>query len=189
MDISSIIDESITSLTNLKKKEDEIRHISKIMTETILKGNKILICGNGGSAAQAQHMSSELTGKFNKIRPGLPAISLTTDTSAITAIGNDFSFKQIFARQIKAIGREEDLLIAFTTSGNSQNILQAVKTAKERKITTIAICGIYTSQLRPLCGHVLSVTARGTPRIQEVHMVVSHLLCQLVDDYLFPEKH
>lgn len=155
----------------------------------VASGHKLLICGNGGSAADAQHMAAEFVNRFLIERPGLPAIALSTDTSAITAIGNDRSFELIFARQIEALGAPGDVLLAISTSGSSANVTAAIAAAKEKGMLVVGLTGA-TGAMAALCDHLIAVPDRHTPLIQEIHLAVEHLLCRLVDWYLFenPDK-
>ncbi len=160
------------------------------MVDTLLHGGKILACGNGGSAADAQHLASELVNRFERERPGLPALALTTDSSALTSIANDYHFHQVFSRQIKALGEADDVLIAMTTSGNSPNIQEAVAAAHERGLHVIAFTGRDGGNLADALVEEdieLRVPARSTARIQEVHLLMIHCLCDLVDRHLLGE--
>lgn len=144
-------------------------------------GHKILLIGNGGSAADAQHIAAEFTGRFVKERTPLPAIALTTDTSALTAIGNDYGYEQVFSRQVKALGNAGDILIAISTSGNSPSILSAVEAAKEKGIITIGLSGKDGGDLKNLCNLALVVPSDITAHIQEMHILIGHLFCAYVD--------
>lgn len=146
--------------------------------QSLKAGHKILVFGNGGSAAEAQHFASELVNKFLKVRPALRAISLTTDTSSLTSIGNDTSFDYIFSRQIEALARKGDIALALSTSGNSPNIIEALKKAKEMELLTIAFTGKGGGKLASLPEYLLDVPSKSTPRIQEVHLFLLHLLAQ-----------
>ena len=147
-------------------------------------GRKILIFGNGGSAAEAQHFAAELVNKFQIARRALPAIALTTDTSTLTSIGNDISFDQIFARPIEALGQKGDVAIALSTSGNSPNVIEAVKAAKEKGLVTIALTGGGRGRLSECADFLLEVPSRSTPRTQEAHLFLLHLLAEAVDGRL-----
>lgn len=155
------------------------------MAVAIARGNKLLICGNGGSAADAQHLAAEFVNRFMIDRPSLPAMALTTDSSILTAIGNDFSFDYIFSKQVEALGRPGDMLIAISTSGNSVNIINALKTARERSVSTLGLGGGNGGEMAPLCDRLLAVDGKHTALIQEIHITVGHLLCGLTDYYLF----
>jgi D-sedoheptulose 7-phosphate isomerase len=175
-------------------KQDLIRYyldaIAKAVDATLqaLKGgNLILLCGNGGSAADAQHLAAEFVNRFLIDRAALPAIALTTDTSVLTSIGNDSDFRQVFARQIEALGKAGDVLYAISTSGNSGNVIEAVKAARKRGMETIAFTGGDGGKLAPLCDLALIAPSRSTPRIQEAHITIGHIICQIVEEELFPE--
>jgi len=150
------------------------------------RGGKILVAGNGGSAADAQHIAAELVARFEFDRPGLAAIALTTDTSALTAIGNDYGYEHLFARQLEALGRPGDVFIGITTSGNSKNIVKAMEVAERLGITRVALCG-EGGKVRSMVDHVLAAPSAHTPRIQESHILIGHILCALCEENLFPE--
>lgn len=160
---------------------------AQTIIEAIRAGGKLMIFGNGGSAADAQHIAAELAFKMGRERAALPALALTTDTSLITAIGNDRSFDFIFARQIQAVGREGDAALAISTSGNSPNVVEAVKAARALGIRTIGLLGGDGGQVASLVDLPLIVRHSQTPRIQEVHIIISHIICQLIEDELCPE--
>lgn len=148
-------------------------------------GGKILLAGNGGSAADAQHIAGEFVSRFAFDRPGLPAIALTTDTSILTAIGNDYGYEKLFARQIQAHGQKGDVFIGYTTSGKSPNILLALEEARMRGLVTIGLTGNRGGPIGKLCDHVLDIPSADTPRIQEGHAVLGHILCGLVEEAIF----
>lgn len=148
-------------------------------------GRKVLLFGNGGSAADAQHLAAEFINRFMMERPSLPAVALTTDCSAITAIANDYEFAEIFAKQIKGLGRKGDVALGMSTSGHSPNVLKGLATARRREMITIGLCGQDTGDMAPLCDHLISVPSADTPRVQEVHCLALHMLGQLVDRMLF----
>ena len=161
---------------------------ASLIAETFLQGRKLLICGNGGSAADAQHAAAEFVNRFELERPGLPALALTTDTSALTSIANDYRFADVFSRQIRALGQPGDLLMAITTSGGSESGTESLKAAHERDVRTILLSGrdggMASKLLEP--GDIeIRVATYSTPRIQEVHLLVIHCLCHLVDQQLF----
>lgn len=153
--------------------------------DSIIKGNKIFLAGNGGSAADAQHIAGELVSRFAFDRPGLPAIALTTDTSILTAIGNDYGYEKLFSRQLHALSRTDDVFIAYSTSGRSPNILAALETAKSHGIICIGLTGNTEGPMRTLCDHYLDVPSSNTPKIQEAHAVIGHILCGLIERSLF----
>lgn len=152
--------------------------VIKMIASSLKAGHKILVFGNGGSAAEAQHFAAEMVNRFLKERPALAAISLTTDTSALTSIGNDTSFDYIFSRQIEALAQKGDVALALSTSGNSANIIEALKKAKEKGLLTIALTGKGGGKLAPLPDYLLDVPSKSTPRIQEAHLVLLHLLAE-----------
>ena len=158
--------------------------ITQICCGSIEKGGKIIFAGNGGSAADAQHFAAELIGRFKKDRPSLPAMALNTDTSALTAIANDFNYETVFARQIQGIGNKEDILLAISTSGNSRNILEAVKAAKKKKLVTIGLTGKNSSLVSSKSDYCIFVSSKETSHIQELHIIVLHILCILIEKKL-----
>ncbi len=158
------------------------------MSQALINGHKILSCGNGGSAADAQHFSAELVGRFERERPELPAIALSTDTSALTAIGNDYDFDQVFAKPVKALGQAGDVLLAISTSGNSRNIIQAIEAAHARDMKVVALTGKSGGQIAQMLQAddiELRVPADRTAHIQECHITLIHCLCDLIDQTLF----
>jgi len=163
-----------------------IEAVTRRAVETLRAGRTILLAGNGGSAADAQHIAAELVGRFAYDRPGLAAIALTTDTSALTAIANDHGFDRIFARQVEAIGRRGDLLIGISTSGRSPNILAALQTARAAGLLTVGLTGQHPGPMAPWCDHVLAMPSPDTPRVQEAHILVGHIICGLIEQLLHP---
>lgn len=163
----------------------QIQTIAKVIIEAYKQGNKTLIAGNGGSAADAQHLAGELVSRFYFDRPGLPSIALTTDTSILTAIGNDYGYDQLFARQIEANGAKGDVFIGISTSGNSKNIIEALKTCKKKGITTVGFTGASGGEMAALCSYCFKVPSTETPRIQETHIVVGHIICSIVEEAMF----
>ncbi len=168
-----------------EKESENLVNVARHMALALAKGGKILLCGNGGSAADAQHLAGEFVNRFLIDRPPLPAIALTTDTSALTAIGNDFGYENIFLKQVQALGQEGDILVGISTSGNSPNIVAAFQEAKARGVVTVALTGEGGGQMAHASDHILSVPHTHTPLIQEVHITAGHMLCQLVDYFLF----
>jgi D-sedoheptulose 7-phosphate isomerase len=157
------------------------------VVSTFKRGNKLLLFGNGGSAADAQHIAAEFTNRFLIERPPLPAIALTTDTSALTAIANDYDYAQIFAKQVKALGKAGDIALAISTSGNSANVLAAIATCKQLKIGTIGLTGGNGGKMVGTVDYLLRVSeGKNSPRIQETHILVGHVICDIVDQTLFP---
>lgn len=174
--------ESLTMLVDL------IAVAATRLVHCLLSDGKILCCGNGGSAAQSQHFSSEMLNRFERERPGLPALALTTDTSTLTSVANDYHFDEVFARQVRALGHEGDILMVYTTSGNSPNILSAVVAAHDRDMTVIALTGQDGGAVAPLLRESdveIRVATSNTARIQEMHLLITHCLCDLVDHHLF----
>lgn len=149
------------------------------------RGGKVLLAGNGGSAADAQHIAGELVSRFAFDRPGLPAIALTTDSSILTAIGNDYGYEKLFARQVQAHGSKGDVFIGYSTSGKSPNILRAFEEARSRGLVCIGLTGNRVGPMRELCDHLLEVPSGDTPKIQEGHLVLGHILCGLVENAIF----
>lgn len=160
----------------------DIEKACGLITSTIKNGNKVLIAGNGGSAADAQHIAAELSGRFVKHRKALPGIALTTDTSALTAIANDYGYDYVFARQIEALAHPGDLFIGISTSGNSEVVLRAFSTAKETGCNTLGLSGRDGGKMNGLCDLNIIVPSNITARIQEMHILIGHILCQAVDD-------
>ncbi len=175
------------NLINDKLLLENIANAADILTDMYRRGNKLLLAGNGGSAADAQHIAAEFVSRFFYDRPGLPAIALTTDSSMLTAIGNDYSFENIFSRQVQAQGSSGDIFIGISTSGNSQNIINAVETAKNENIFTLTLCG-SEGQLKEISDLALCVPSKSTPYIQECHICIAHILCAIVEKDIFPKK-
>jgi len=154
---------------------------ARCIREALSRKNKLLFCGNGGSAADSQHLAAEFMGRYLRERHPLPAIALTVDTSVLTAIANDYDFKYVFSRQVAGLGREGDVLVALSTSGRSENILEALKTAKEIGITTIGLTGASGGEMRGLCDILICTPAERPDRVQELHIATGHILCDLVE--------
>ncbi|HEY8560614.1 MAG TPA: D-glycero-beta-D-manno-heptose 1-phosphate adenylyltransferase [Pyrinomonadaceae bacterium] len=161
---------------------ENIRDCARLIAETFARGNKVLICGNGGSAADAQHIAAEFVGRYETERIALPAIALTTDTSALTALANDYDFERIFARQVEALAREGDLLIAISTSGNSPNVISAVMRARRKGCMVLGMTGAKGKKLASLCDKSILVPSERTARIQEAHITIAHIWCELIDE-------
>ena len=177
-------DEHLEVLANMGALENQIAKAGALCAEALEKNNRIYLCGNGGSAADAQHIAAELIGRFVSDRRALPAVALTTDTSAITAIGNDYGFDDVFSRQVAGLCREGDVLIAISTSGNSVNVLNAVHCARDCGTRVVGLSGKSGGELRNLCDVSLVVPSEVTARIQEMHILIGHLLCELVETHL-----
>lgn len=163
------------------EQEEKINECFNIMQSALVSGKKIMICGNGGSAADAQHFAAELVGRFEKERRGFPSIALTTDTSALTAIGNDYGFERVFARQVEALANTGDILIGISTSGNSPNVISAVMKARELGCRTIGMTGAKGKKLASLCDATVLVPTERTARIQEAHSIIIHIWCEMID--------
>jgi D-sedoheptulose 7-phosphate isomerase len=166
---------------------ETIREIADTCSQALCQGNKILFCGNGGSAADAQHLAAELSGRFYYDRPPLAAESLTVNTSFLTAVANDYSFDNVFARMLNSIGQEGDVLVGLSTSGNSENVVRAFKAAHEKGIITVGMTGQDGGRLAPLSDFILRVPSADTPRIQESHILIGHIICELVESSIFPK--
>jgi D-sedoheptulose 7-phosphate isomerase len=165
---------------------NQITEVAQACAEALRGNNKIVIAGNGGSAADAQHWAAELVGRFYYDRPALPAIALTTDTSILTAVANDYGYEYVFARQIEAIGNTGDVLIAISTSGRSRNVIRALQAATTKKMITVGMTGGQGDEMKKLCTLCLQIPSNETPRIQEGHELVGHILCALIECMLFP---
>ncbi len=170
-------------LAAMAARADEIAMLGGWWTETLAAGGTIFFCGNGGSAADAQHLAAELVGRYHAERRALPGIALTVDTSILTAVANDYSYARVFARQIEALGRAGDLLVAISTSGNSENVVAAAQAATARDMRVIGLTGAEACELDHRATHVLHVPSTVTARIQEMHMMVGHIWCAMVDAY------
>ena len=169
----------------------DISAAAQTLVNALLEGKKILTCGNGGSAGDAQHFSSELLNRFERERPPLPAIALTTDSSTLTSIANDYHYNQVFAKQLRALGQPGDILVTYSTSGNSESIIQAINTAHDKKITTIALTGKDGGAVASLLFEndiEIRVPSSSTARIQETHLLITHCFCDLIDHQLFGDE-
>ena len=176
-----------TKQASLEKVKSNIVNAADTMLQAFKQNNKVLTCGNGGSAADAQHLSSELLNRFEREREGLAAIALTTDSSTLTSIANDYNYENIFSRQVQALGNANDVLVAITTSGNSANVLAAIQAAHEKNMTVIALTGNSGGQLTSILKDddiEVQVPSDSTARIQEVHLLVLHCICNLIDQHL-----
>jgi len=166
---------------------DTIIEAAKVIADAFNKGKKLILFGNGGSATDASHIAAEFINRFQKERPGLPAISLNTDMAVITSIANDYDFSEVFAKQLKALSDEGDVVIAISTSGNSPNILKAMDVAKRRRLITIAFTGMKGDKFASKATYAFIVPSDKTPRIQETHITLGHVLCRMVEEILFEE--
>jgi D-sedoheptulose 7-phosphate isomerase len=163
---------------------DTARKIADVIAGSLRAGNKLLIAGNGGSAADAQHIAAEIVGRYKKDRPAYAALALTTDTSALTAIGNDYGFEHVFARQVEGLGRRDDVLLALTTSGRSPNILAALKAARQQGLVTVGFTGAKGATLGASCDHLLVAPSDDTAVIQQIHMAFAHGICEVIEQTL-----
>ena len=186
--IKSIIQASIDTKQLLLANEDRIHTIkecSLVITNAFKNGNKVLFCGNGGSAADAQHLAAEFSGRFYKDRDALPAEALHCNTSYLTAVANDYSYDVIYSRMIKGIGHTGDVIVGLSTSGNSKNIIEAFKTAKLKGMITIGFTGDTGGEMKNYSDYLINVPSNDTPRIQESHIMVGHIICELVEVNIF----
>jgi len=181
--INDVIEEQIRNLQNLKENDyaETIEQISVKIVESMKKGGKLLIAGNGGSAADSQHFAAEIVGRFVLERKGYPAIALTTDTSILTAIGNDYGYDMVFSRQVEALGNKNDIFIGISTSGNSKNIVNAINVAKEKGIYVIGMTGKDGGVMKDMCDKCLILNYKSTARTQEHHIMSIHLICEYVE--------
>ncbi len=166
---------------------EKISKVSSLIIEAYAKGNKVLIAGNGGSAADAQHIAAEFVSRFFFDRPGLPALALTTDTSMLTAIGNDYGFDNLFARQLQAQSKPGDVFIGISTSGNSENVVNAMKVANESNVTSVILCG-EGGKLKDMADFAICVPSNCTPYIQECHICIGHMICAIVEQQIFSKE-
>jgi D-sedoheptulose 7-phosphate isomerase len=166
----------------INSKDIKLQEACVLAINTLKNNNKILLFGNGGSAADAQHISAELTGRYKSERKGLPSIALTTDTSALTAIGNDYGYDMIFSRQVQSLAQKGDLLIGISTSGNSKNVIDALKLGQDMGCKTLGFSGNDGGAMSEVCDINLVVPSKNTPRIQEIHILFGHTICQCIDD-------
>ena len=178
-----------TKISAMEVLPEAIEKAANMMSQCLIGGNKILSCGNGGSAGDAQHFSSELLNRYERDRPSLPAMALTTDSSTITSIANDYSYDEVFAKQVRALGQPGDILLAISTSGNSRNVINAMQAALSRDMTIVALTGKDGGEMAGFLGPndvEIRVPSSRTARIQEVHLLAIHNLCECIDDTLFP---
>ena len=189
--ITQIIQDSIDVKTAVLKSETLLKSLSECVTKIVTafkNGNKVLFCGNGGSAADAQHLAAEFSGRFYTDREALPAEALHVNTSYLTAVANDYSYDVVYSRMIKGIGNKGDVLIGLSTSGNSINIVKAFETAKEKEMITIGFTGSTGGKMKALSDYLINVPSSDTPRIQESHILLGHIICQLVEEQYFGTK-
>ena len=186
--IKKIIKASIDTKQSVLQNEGLLKTIAAsvdLIVNAFRNGNRVYFCGNGGSAADAQHLAAEFSGRFYTDQKALPAEALHCNTSYLTAVGNDYGFDEIYSRLIDGIGEKGDVLVGLSTSGNSPNILKALKTAKKKEMITIGFTGKSGGEMRTLCDHLINIPSTDTPRIQESHIMVGHIICQLVEEKYF----
>ena len=186
--IRGLIQDSISVKERLLNDEillQTIDTVVEVISDAFAEGNKVLFCGNGGSAADAQHLAAEFSGRFYKDRKALPAEALHCNTSYLTAVANDYSYDVIYARLLDGIGVKGDVILGFSTSGNSVNIIKAFEVARERGIVTIGLTGASGGNMKPVCDYLFNVPSTTTPRIQESHILLGHIICQLVEEKVF----
>ncbi len=191
MEISDRIKESIETKQKIladPQLMQEIRDVAEMCTEALCQGNKILFCGNGGSAADAQHLAAELSGRYYYDRPPLNAEALHVNTSFLTAVANDYSYSEVFARLVMASGSQGDVLVALSTSGNSPNILKAIETAQVKEMIVVGMTGQTGGKMRNMCDFLINVPSRDTARIQESHIMIGHIICEIVESSIFPKE-
>ena len=189
-DVKKLIEASIVVKQELLRSEDVLLAIAKtseVLIDALQKGNKALLFGNGGSAAEAQHIAAELVGRFAFDRPALPALALSVNTSCVTAIGNDFGFEQVFSRQLEALARPGDVAIGISTSGNSANVIHALTTAKKIGLHTVCLTGRTGGRLRSEVDHCICAPSTEAPRIQECHILIGHIISEIVERQIFHE--
>jgi D-sedoheptulose 7-phosphate isomerase len=182
------LEESINVKENLKKRIESIERAAELLVETLSKGGRVFLCGNGGSAADAQHIAAELVVRYKRERKALPAISLSVDPSIVTATSNDYGYERVFSRQLEALAKKGDLLIAISTSGKSKNVGEALKTAHSIGMKIIYLTGMNEPEFHELADVVINVPSTSTPRIQEAHITIGHILVECLEKSLFFEK-
>lgn len=184
--ILKIFEESLEVKERFVKENIEtIIEVSKVIAKAFNEGKKLLLFGNGGSATDASHIAAEFVNRFKKDRPGLPAIALNTDIAVVTSIANDYDYTEVFSRQLKSLAQEGDIIIAISTSGNSSNVIKAMDVAKEKRLRTIAFTGAKGERFASKADYAFIVPSENTPRIQETHITLGHVLCQMVEEILF----
>lgn len=189
--ISQSIEQSIAAkraILDNPEFQSRIQQAAEMITESLRQGGKIHFCGNGGSAADAQHLAAEFSGRFYFDRPVLPADALHCNTSYLTAVANDYGYDKVFARLISGLGREGDILVGLSTSGNSENILQAFAVCREKGVRTLALTGANGGRMKELADLLINIPSTDTPRIQEAHITIGHIICELVEQAIFGEK-
>jgi D-sedoheptulose 7-phosphate isomerase len=182
--IETIWNEHLLVATALRSLAPAVDRVVAVMARSMAAGGVLLVCGNGGSAADAQHIAAELTGRFFRDRKPLPALALHGNTSSLTAIGNDYGYDEVFAREVGAHGRAGDVLLAISTSGNSRNIVRAIEVARDKQMAVVGLTGESGGKMRDLCDICLCVPSTSTPRIQECHILIGHTICELLEQIL-----
>ncbi len=184
--VNSVIENSIKAHNKFARNQGDILvSFAQSIVDCFNNGGKLLICGNGGSAADSQHIAAEFVGRFVMERPSLPAIALTTDTSLLTAVSNDYNFNDVFEKQVAALANQNDILWGISTSGNSENVVKALRKATKNGVKTLGFSGKDGGQMKGLCDHILIVEEKETARIQELHILSAHIICGLVDEIMF----
>ena len=184
-DIKKMLTESNKTLSSLNGLSGQIEKAAKLVLECYKNKGKTLMCGNGGSASQAEHMAAELVGSFKRDRKALPAIALSSNSATITSIGNDYGYDNVFSRQVEGLANEGDVLVVLSTSGNSENIIKTVEKAKELGIRIIGLLGKSGGKLKGMCDLEIIVESDNTPRIQEAHLAIIHIICEIVEEEFF----
>jgi len=168
-------------IRGVQEQQDVLESIARMMASALHGGNQILWCGNGGSAGDSQHLAAEIVGRFRRERRGLPSIALTTDTSILTAVANDYGYEAVFSRQVEALGREGDVLVGISTSGNSHNVICAIEKAKEQGVITVGFTGAGGGRMAQIADHLFAVDSRDTARVQEAHILAGHMICDWLE--------
>jgi len=188
---SSFVKKRIDASARIKLKMAEsevveaIKRAAEYIVQALRLGGKVLLCGNGGSAADSQHIAAELVGRFKLDRNPLAAVALTTDSSILTSVGNDYGYHDVFRRQVEALGKKGDVLIGITTSGSSKNVILAMRAAKEKGMITVGLIGEKSEAMKDIADVVISIPSKETPRIQEAHILVGHIICEFVERFFF----
>lgn len=191
MEIQKSIQKSIETKQKILSNQallDEIKDVAQTCVESLCQGNKVYFCGNGGSAADAQHLAAELSGRYLYDRPPLPAEALHVNTSYLTAVANDYSYDEVYSRLLRGCGHSGDVLIALSTSGNSKNILKAIETAQELGMIVVGMTGETGGKMKNICDFLINVPSKETPRIQESHILIGHILCEVIESSIFPKE-
>jgi len=186
--LSEILDEHLSASRALADVLPRVEEVAELLASCFERGGRLYVFGNGGSAAEAQHLAAELVGRFHRDRRPLPAMALSTDTSALTCIGNDYAFDDVFARQVRALVRAGDVVVGISTSGRSPNVVRGLSAASELEAITVALTGHSAADLEPFARHVLAMPSASTSRIQELHLLVIHMLCERIDDWAFAAR-